>query len=130
MIQLSMDGPNVNWSIFTNLLKQREEELPLLENACSCGLHVVSGSFQYGVKAASWEVDKVICAMWKFLEESPACRGDFITVCTVSPPLFSMKCCPTTGWKTNQLPQEQLSCGAVLWGSVVGQCWWDVLCNS
>ena len=37
MIQLSMDGPNVNWSIFSKLQKQREEEeLPPLEEVGSC----------------------------------------------------------------------------------------------
>ena len=49
MIQLSMDVPNVKWSIFSKLQKQREEEeLPPLEDVGSCGLHVVSVAFQNG----------------------------------------------------------------------------------
>ena len=42
MTQLSLDGPNTNWSILKIL---EEDELPVLEDQDSCGLHSVSGAF-------------------------------------------------------------------------------------
>ena len=39
LLQVSMDGPNVNWKFYTDLTKERNsEELPKLLNIGSCGL--------------------------------------------------------------------------------------------
>ena len=44
LLQVSMDGPNVNWKSYTDLTKERNsEELPQLLNIGSCGLHIVHG---------------------------------------------------------------------------------------
>ena len=57
LLQVSMDGPNVNWKFYTDLTKERNsEELPQLLNIGSCGLHIVHGGLQKGVNesAGSW----------------------------------------------------------------------------
>lgn len=55
MHQLAMDGPNTNWLVLSKMQKFREdEEMPPLDCIGSCGLHVLSGALQTGVKAAEW----------------------------------------------------------------------------
>ena len=51
MIMLSMDGPNVNWCVLSILNETRkdQEHAQLFETG-SCGLHIVHGAFQTGVK--------------------------------------------------------------------------------
>jgi hypothetical protein len=75
MIQLSMDGPNTNWKVLELLQKHREgEEWPSLLNLGCCSLHVVHGAFQTGVKKTDWELDKILRAMFKIFNDSPARR--------------------------------------------------------
>ena len=51
MIQLSMDGPATNWSVFEKMSDQRKnDEIPCLENIGSCELHTVSNALQSGAK--------------------------------------------------------------------------------
>ena len=48
-MQISMDGPNVNWKFYRNLFQERKGgELSDLLNIGSCSLHVVYGSFKKG----------------------------------------------------------------------------------
>lgn len=50
ILQISMDGPNVNWS-FLNLLKAEKESEPndrKILDLGSCGLHVLNGALQTG----------------------------------------------------------------------------------
>ena len=58
VIQLSMDGPNVNWALYAKLndLLQQEHGKEIL-NIGSCGLHTLHNSFKSGVEASAWEVD-------------------------------------------------------------------------
>ena len=73
--QLSMDGPNTNWKVL------------------SCGLHVVSGAFQVGVEATQGNLKKVLKSMWGLLNESPARRDVYKTVCAAEQ--FPLRFCPT-----------------------------------
>ena len=81
MIQLPMDGPNINWKIFDLLKSYREDaEWSSLLNLGSCSLLIVHGAFQTGNKATDGEIDKVLKAMWKIFNDSPARRELFIRV--------------------------------------------------
>ena len=52
MLQLSMDGLNVNWSVFKMLDEHfSEHDFGTLINIGSCGLHIVHGAFQTGVQS-------------------------------------------------------------------------------
>jgi hypothetical protein len=52
ILQVSMDGPNVNWAFLRqlkgNLLSIDPEATDLLELGCCCGLNVIHGAFQTG----------------------------------------------------------------------------------
>ena len=83
MLQLSMDGPNTNWKVFELLFSYRnEKEWSNLLNLGSCGLHIVHGAFQTGIKATNWEVEKVLKAMFKLFHDSPARRDLYIKIMT------------------------------------------------
>ena len=99
MHQLSMDGPNVNWSILAKMQKKREEEefSPLEDVDVACCFRLFP----------KWDLEKVLRAIWKLLDKSlldksPAYGGEFLKVCTVSPPLFPMKFCATR-WVENEM---------------------------
>ena len=79
LLQISMDGPNVNWDVLKRHSQHREEkELAQLVIIGSCGLHVVNGAFRTGMMETDWDIHKVLHAVWKLLDESPARRDVYI----------------------------------------------------
>ena len=79
MIQVSMSVPNVNWKLYDNIVKERNQndDYQALITIGSCSLHVVHGAFRSGVQKTKWEIDGVLKAMHKLLDESPTKREDF-----------------------------------------------------
>ena len=58
MLVLSVNGSKTNWSVFEKVNAHREKnEFPQILKIGSCGLHVIHGPFQTGVKATGWELD-------------------------------------------------------------------------
>jgi hypothetical protein len=79
MIQVSMDGPNVNWKVY-ELIQQdiKSQSAVLLINVGSCGLHQVNGAFKAGSRASGWEVDKLLSSLYWLFKDTPARREDFV----------------------------------------------------
>lgn len=81
LLQLSMDGPNVNWALHGMFQKKCEEEWGhSLLNVGSCGLHVVHNALRGGHDAAEWNVEKFLSCLYYLLKDSPARRADFLDV--------------------------------------------------
>lgn len=81
LIQISMDGPSVNWKLWELLASEREEkDLPQLINIGSCGLHIFHGAFQQGAKKTLWNIEKVLKSIFNLFNESPARRDLYIQV--------------------------------------------------
>ena len=60
LVQLSMDGPNLNWAfqdILENYRKAEDPKASLL-NIGSCGLHVLHGAYKIGHSKVDGELDK------------------------------------------------------------------------
>lgn len=91
-LQLAMDGPNVNWSIFNKLSKDLEEEIgSKLLNIGSCGLHVMHNAFKAGSTTTSWDIEHTLnCLHWLF-KDSPARRDDYTKV--TGSAVFPLKYC-------------------------------------
>ena len=54
LLQLSMDGPNTNWSVLKLLHEDRcEKDYPNIIDIGSCSLHVVHGAFKSGIEATN-----------------------------------------------------------------------------
>src|SRR5207245_1168219 len=62
LLQVSMDGPNVNLK-FLRLLKeemQQNPNHPVFLDMGSCGIHVVHGAFRTGFKKVEWKLEKFL----------------------------------------------------------------------
>lgn len=81
MLQLSMDGPNVNWK-FHDLIDSRlqKDYNKSLLNTGSCGLHIVHGAFKHGVEATGWNTDEFLNSVYWLLKDTPARREDYAGV--------------------------------------------------
>jgi len=77
LMQISMDGPSVNWSFldkYEDNLIQEDIEEKLLHTG-SCGLHVINGAFQTGHQESCWKVNSVLHAMYCLFKGVPARRA-------------------------------------------------------
>lgn len=65
LVQVSMDGPNVNWKIFDLLQNESLASINRsLLNIGSCGLHIMHNAFRRGAKATGWDVDHTLNSMY------------------------------------------------------------------
>ena len=77
MIQVSIDGPIVNWKFLKELVSYRCEcQLSQLINIGSCGHHVINGAFHTGAEATSWDIKGTLKGTFQILHGSPARRED------------------------------------------------------
>ena len=79
-VALSMDGPNVNWSVVNLLNDDRtKNNMNELLQLGSCSLHIINGAFKKGFdNGTKWEMKKILNAMYKFFYDAPARRGAYI----------------------------------------------------
>ena len=78
LLQVSMDGPNVNTSFLTSLNEERmDRELSHLVSCGSCGHHTIHNSFKHGENATGWNLKKLLSSMFKIFHESPSRHADY-----------------------------------------------------
>ena len=79
MIQVSMDGPNVNWKLLSSIVDERQsnDDYPELLDIGLCSLHVIRGAFRKGMNKTNWGIDSVLKALHNLFDKSPAKREDF-----------------------------------------------------
>ena len=78
LLQVSMDGPNVNTSFLTSLNEERmDRELSHLVSLGSCGLHTRHNSFKHGENATGRNLKKLLSSMFKIFHESTSSRADY-----------------------------------------------------
>ena len=66
VLQLSVDGVNVNLDVLKQCHQYRvEKKYSMIVNIGSCGLHILDEALQYGFKQLSWDIDKILKAMWQ-----------------------------------------------------------------
>ena len=92
ILQISIDGPNVNWKFFEKFQGELKREFNvMLLNVGSCGLHVVHGAFKDGSKASGWDVDRFMGSAYWLFKDTPARREDYES--TTRCKTFPMKFC-------------------------------------
>ena len=101
MLQLSMDGPNVNWKCHRVIDAQmkRDSNVSLIDIG-SCGLHIVPGAFKKATKASTWEVDEFLKSLFWLFKDTPARRQDFGKATKNPNPVFPLRFCETR-WVEN-----------------------------
>ena len=84
VIQLGMDGRNMNWKFMTILNDHIKEQHGVsLLNLGLCGLHVTHNSFQRGTEATGWRISSIFLAKYCLFKDSPLfkeSRGDYVKV--------------------------------------------------
>ena len=96
LIQISMDGPNVNWKLLDSIAEDRSsnEQYPVL-------LHVVHGAFRNGIKQTNWTIDLLLKSLHSLFNETPARRGDYMKI--TESEVFPQQFLDTDGLRTRKL---------------------------
>ena len=58
-----------------------EKDYPKIIYIGSCSLHVLHGVFKSGVKATDIFLNKIVKAVWKIFDDTPARRDIYIKIC-------------------------------------------------
>lgn len=83
LINVSMDGPNVNKKFLEDLkadLRADPASTLKLVDFGSCALHVVNNSFKSGHKASGWEIQKFLRKQYYFFKDFPSRRGAYTAI--------------------------------------------------
>ena len=92
MLQLSMNGPNVNWCFYGKLMaKVHDDSNRKMIDIESCGLHVVHNAFKARFEATGWDIKSFLWALFTIFHETPARREDFTAI--TSSVIFPLKLC-------------------------------------
>jgi hypothetical protein len=93
MVQLSLDGPNVNKALLRLWNEEcTDMDIPKLLDTGICQLHVVHGALQAGHAATGWKLNEFLCSCYYLFSDSPRRRGDFVSITGQSE--FPLKFCP------------------------------------
>ena len=74
ILQISMDGPSVNWALFNRL------QWVIQHDIGSCCWHILHNCFRHGADATGWDFSTVLTSLHKLFNDVPARREDFETV--------------------------------------------------
>lgn len=81
ILQISMDGPNVNLKFFKGLQEHLQEHYQVqCVDLGTCGLHTVHNAYRAGVSATKWGLDCLLSSLSTLFEDAPARREDFSSV--------------------------------------------------
>ena len=100
LLSVSMDGPNVNWSMLNELKLELETspDSPELIEFGSCALHVVHGALKTGHASVSWNVIEFLRSIFYLFNDFPSRKAAYTRITGTSK--FPEKFC-TTRWVEN-----------------------------
>ena len=101
IILVLSDGPNFNLK-FLELLpeKRKGDGLNELTSIGTCSLHTVIRAFQNAENSTIWNVEKLLCAMYKILNELPSRRADYERILCATKEHYPLFSC-STRWVEN-----------------------------
>ena len=112
LLQVSMDGPSVNWAFYEKLQQKVKDECSCqILNIGSCGLHIVHGAFKHGCNATKWDIAAVMRSMHSLFNETPARREDYAKVTRSD--LFGKSFCNTRWLRMCQLQNACWRCSQI-----------------
>lgn len=91
IIQISMDGPAVNWKFLRELQDEIDQpDSQMFVQMGSCGLHVIHGAFKTGMNSTGWNIILFLRSIYNLFKNVPARRADYtrITESTEFPKKF------------------------------------------
>ena len=80
LLQLAMDGPNVNWNVL-NIMDNKlgSENFPKTLNIGSCAQRTVYEAFKDGFQKSFWKIGNLLKSAFWCLNDSPARRDIYLT---------------------------------------------------
>ncbi|KAH8038179.1 hypothetical protein HPB51_024710 [Rhipicephalus microplus] len=92
ILQVSMDGPNVNFKFLRSLMEElgESDESHILDIG-SCGLHAINGAYKAGHVASGWDLVSFLRSAYNLFKCIPASRADVVSLTGCSK--FPMKFC-------------------------------------
>lgn len=106
ILQVSMDGPNVNWAFLDLLHEEFDPRDPQLIETGSCSIHILNNAFKKGAAASQWNIKGLLRCSYLLFHDSPARRADFLKIIGVSA-VFPLKFCGHR-WLENRPVLERL----------------------
>ncbi|XP_063219581.1 uncharacterized protein LOC134529431 [Bacillus rossius redtenbacheri] len=94
ILQVSMDGPNVNLRFLKDLREDLKEGRPhegVILDIGTCGLHSLHCAFKTAMKGTEWEIIPFLRAIHNLFYNIPSRRADFIRI--TGSDLFPLKFC-------------------------------------
>lgn len=92
IVQISMDGPNVNLKALKGLQEHLHKNYQVrCLDLGSCSLHTVHNAYKAGLTASKWRLDVLLSSVSRLFLDAPARREDFVAVTGQS--LFPLKFC-------------------------------------
>ncbi|KAH8008727.1 hypothetical protein HPB51_003374 [Rhipicephalus microplus] len=92
ILQVSMDGPNVNFKFLQSLKEElRESDESHILDIGSCSLHAINGAYKAGHVASGWDLVSLLRSAYNLFKCIPARRADFVSFTGCSK--FSLKFC-------------------------------------
>lgn len=95
IIQMSMDGLNVNWAFLRmfkeDMASESTPDTPKVLELGYCGFHTLYGAFKTGVMATDWKLINFFRAVYNLFKFVPARCGDFVSITKTD--LFPQKFC-------------------------------------
>lgn len=85
LVQVSMDGPSVNWKFFKLLQENLRKEYDFeCIDIGSCGLHILNNAFKKGESATEWCISSLLISLYSLFKDAPARREDFAKLSTTN----------------------------------------------
>ncbi|GBN08520.1 hypothetical protein AVEN_113923-1 [Araneus ventricosus] len=92
VLQISMDGPSVNWKFYSSLQENLSREYGIQSLTLgTCGLHILNNSFKHGISATGWDITSFLSSLYWIFKDCPARREDFLNVSSTKK--FPVKFC-------------------------------------
>ena len=126
ILQLAMDRPTTNWNVLDIIDDERVANgVQKTVNIGSCSLHILHGAFQTGFTKIDWDIGKILKAMYKLFDESPARRDIYLH--EGDSELFPLKFAATRWIEDQKVAERALE----VWPSIVATIkHWTSLCKS
>lgn len=78
IIQISMDGPSVNWAFYEKFQVEIEKTYGNSAlNIGSCGLHILNNAFKKANNTSDWNISLLLSSLYWYFKDCPARRQDF-----------------------------------------------------
>ena len=116
LLQVSMDGPNVNSKFLSNLNEERrDQELSQLVSIETCGIHTVQNAFKNDENAIGWKLKTFFSSMFKIFHESPSRRADYELLTEAIESDYPLKFC-SHQWVENE---DVAKCAEAVWHKIL-----------